>query len=212
MRAWGVACLALLAAQDAEKKIAKSAVGIDVKLAVAEDIPEARLKEMAELFAGFSDDLYVCTEGNFYIKSVVATDRSTEGNVRVSRGNVEKKFIAGGGVTYKMGSPGAYMDVAGNCSVYTFVHEGGHLFFSLPDEYKDKSGGGGCPDCVMVGGNMEGFGPGKWKFCHAANHKAKGNSCWDRVRAKFPNVKYPNPKFSEFEPPKTDVKVINSGS
>jgi hypothetical protein len=130
----------------------------------------------------------------------------------VSKGNVEKKFIAGGGVTHNMGSPNAYMDVAGQCSVFTFVHEGGHLFFLLPDEYKAKDGSGGCPECVMVGGNMEGFGPGKWKFCVAANHKAKGQACWDRIRTKYPGVKFPHPTFQDEEPPKTEVKVNNQGS
>lgn len=186
-----------------------TAVGLEVKLAVEEDISRERLQEMADHFASFSDDIWVCTEGNFYIKSVVATDRSTQGNVRVGRGDVEKRFIRGGGMTV----PGSHMQVAGRCSVFTFVHEGGHLFFGLPDEYKSR--GGGCPACVMIGGNMEGFGPGKWKLCDASNHTGKGPDCWTRLRRKYPHAKHPNPEYEKDggkgPPEKTRVVVNNTG-
>jgi hypothetical protein len=186
------------------------AVGLEVKLGVESDLSRERLTEMAELFASFSDDMWFATEGNFYIKSVVATDQSKAGNVRVFASEVDKNFTRGGGITHNPGSPGAYMEVAGKCSVFTFVHEAGHLFFSLPDEYKTGQKGG-CPECLMVGGNMEGFGPGKWKFCTSANHTDKGEPCWDRIRKKHPNVKFPNPGFPPEPPFKTDVTVNNTG-
>ena len=197
-------------AADLKRKFAH-AVGLELKLCVESDLTKERLTEMADLFASFSDDFWFATEGNFYVKSVVATDQSKAGNVRVFASEVDKQFTRGGGITHNPGSPGAYMEVAGKCSVFTFVHEGGHLFFSLPDEYKNR-GNGGCPDCVMVGGNMEGFGPGKWKFCVAENHKEKGEPCWDRIRKKYPNVKFPNPDFPAEPPFKTEVTVNNGGN
>lgn len=188
------------------------AVGFEIKLAVEADVTKERLTEMANHFAAFSDDLWFATEGNFYIKSVTATDKSKSGNVRVFATEVEKEFTRGGGMVHGKGSPGAYMEVAGRCSVFTFVHEGGHLFFHLPDEYKDKSGAGGCPECVMVGGNMKGFGPGKWKFCTKQTHTDKGDACWDRIRKLYPNVKFPNPGFPAEPPFTTEVLVNNTGN
>lgn len=194
---------------DLRRKFAH-AVGLEIRLGVDADLTKERLTEMAELFASFSDDIWFATEGNFYIKSVVATDQSKTGNVRVFASEVDKNFTRGGGITHNPGSPGAYMEVAGKCSVFTFVHEAGHLFFALPDEYKTGQKGG-CPECIMVGGNMEGFGPGKWKFCTSSNHTDKGEPCWDRIRRKYPNVKFPHPGFPNEPPFKTDVIVNNTG-
>lgn len=198
-------------ASDLKRKFSH-AVGLELKLGVEADLSKERLTEMAHHFAGFSDDLWFATEGNFYIQSIAATDKSKAGNVRVFATEVEKEFTRGGGMVHGRGTPGAYMEVAGRCSVFTFVHEGGHLFFHLPDEYLNKQGGGGCPECVMVGGNMKGFGPGKWKFCTKQTHTDKGEACWDRIRKLYPNVKFPHPGFPPEPPFTTDVVVNNTGN
>ncbi|HLG42526.1 MAG TPA: hypothetical protein VI643_04105 [Planctomycetota bacterium] len=190
---------------EAAKRAAENAYAIEIKLAVFDDISKERLQQMADLFAGFSDDLWFATEGNAYIKSIVATDKSRDGTVWVMSGDVEKEFIEGGGRT-----KGGHMEVAGKCSVYTFVHEGGHLFFGLPDEY--KSMGGGCPSCLMVGGNMEGFGPGKWKFCTEATHTGPGGPCWPKIKARFPKFTFPNPNAPKEPPFETKVSISNQGN
>jgi len=195
--------------REKRKRAAASAHGIEVELACAADLTEDRLKEMADLFAGFNDDIWVCTRGNFYLKSISAADRSKEGNVRVGAEDIDKNFIKGGGITYNKDSPNAYMQVAGKCSVFTFIHEGGHLFFGLPDEYLNRPPG--CPECVMVGGNMQGFGPGKWKFCDPRNHEARGEDCWTRIKKKFPKARYPNPDYDAECPFDCVVRINNTG-
>lgn len=196
--------------REASKDLLKDAIPLEVTLACEVDVTKERLTEMADLFAGFSDDIWFATEANFYIKSVNATDGGLQGNVRVRAAYVEENFAKGGGMTFgRIGTSASYMEVAGKCSVFTFVHEGGHMWLGLPDEYKNK--GGGCPPCLMVGGNMEGFGPGKWKFCDASNHKLGGESCWSKIKAKFPNVKYPNPAHPCDLPVQPVVTVNNTG-
>lgn len=191
----------------ADAKAYAVATGLDLPVAVEGDLPEARLRGMAELFASFADDFWFMTEGNFYLKSVTVKDKSQDANCRVfvGAGDEEKQFIEGGGVS----NPGVRMKVAGKCSVYTFLHEAGHVFWSLPDEY--KSMGGGCPACVMVGGQMEGFGPGKWKFCDGANHTGQDKTdCWTKIQQKHKTAKHPNPGVPK-DPPKPTVTVTNQG-
>lgn len=185
----------------------KNAVGFDLVVAVEADLPKDRLDRMSRHFASFAPHFWFMAEGNFFLKTVQVKDKSGSGRVVVKAGDEEKEFIAGGGVSVR----GSHMMVGGNCSLYTFLHESGHVFWSLPDEYKNQ--GGGCPACVMVGGGMEGFGPGKWKFCDESNHTGPSKpDCWAQIQARYPSARHPNKEFQADLWPEPAVSVINSGN
>jgi len=163
----------------------EKAVGLDVTVAVKPDAPPEFFEQLKKRFQLGSEKLFELTEGQMYLRALIIRDKEQVGAIIITR--LDGQFLedgkpTAGQVQFSGGS--AIMLLPGEFHPYTFVHEAGHMWLRLPDEYGDKPS---C-SCVMSAGQTM-----KPKFCDAGTqHSGEGASCWERILRAYPNWKHPN--------------------
>jgi hypothetical protein len=164
----------------------EKSVGLDVTVAIRPDAPPEFYEPLQRRFQQGSERLFELTEGQMYIRAMLIRDKEQTAQIVITR--LDGQFLEDGkpvaGQVQFSGRTGIML-LPGEFHPYTFVHEAGHLWLGLPDEYGDKPG---C-DCVMSAGRSM-----KPKFCDGGGaHTGEGDSCWDRILRRYSNWKHPNP-------------------
>lgn len=163
----------------------EKSVALDVTVAIRPDAPPEFYEPLQRRFQQGSDRLFQLTGGQMYIRSMTIRDKEQAAQIIITR--LDGQFLEDGkpvaGQVQFSGRTGLML-LPGEFHPYTFVHEAGHLWLGLPDEYGDKPG---C-ECIMSAGRSM-----KAKFCdNAGAHTGEGPSCWERILARYTGWKHSN--------------------
>lgn len=165
--------------------VLEKSIALDITIAIQPDAPPEFYPGLQNRFQMGSEKLFELTEGQMYIRSAIVRDKTQSALIVIPR--LDGPFLYDGQPVagqVKFNGRNGVMLLPGVFDPYTFVHEAGHLWLGLPDEYGERK----TCECVMsAGSTMRPF------FCDdRSNHTGEGASCWSRILKVHPNWKHPN--------------------
>jgi hypothetical protein len=162
-----------------EKEVAhgkRKIVGCVVRVAVQPDAQREWFDSARERFDKAAGALWKATRGMMAIVEVRIRDRAGEEEGDLVVENLDRDRCDSRKGVYAYWDAEKRIRLGGRFQILTFLHEWGHVKFDLPEEH----GGNDC-DCLMSTGRSM-----RDVYCDRSNHRAAGDSCWDRILKLFP--------------------------
>ncbi|HLG42015.1 MAG TPA: hypothetical protein VI643_01530 [Planctomycetota bacterium] len=153
----------------------RKVVGCVVRVAVQPDATREWFDAARERFEKFADALWSATRGQMAIVEARLTDQAGEDGDLVIE-NLDRDSCDSRKGVFAYWDAKKRIRLGGRFQILTMLHEWGHVKFDLPEEY----GKNAC-ECLMSTGRTM-----REAYCDRSNHKAAGDSCWERIVKLFP--------------------------
>ncbi len=152
----------------------RKVVGCAVRVAVLPDATREWLDASRDRFEKFADALWKATRGGMAIVEARLADRTDDGDLVLE--NLDRDSCDSRKGVFAYWDAKKRIRLGGRFQILTMLHEWGHVKFDLPEEY-----GKNVCECLMSTGRTM-----REAYCDRSNHKAAGDSCWDRIVKVFP--------------------------